>query len=174
MSVTIFQNSGVTHGMFNSSPGGILSVIRIGDFSVEPIGASLCRAIVTDHPVEEAANANIMYAGDGHIYMHVPGDKIGSVTISGIAFSGFCDKEFRGERNDYQFNNFTTGFERILTWYRYNRVSNPKKNEPIEITLGGGTILKGYLSSFAARVADATARLYSFTLPMFLAPEPFR
>ena len=175
MSVTIFQNSGgISHGFFNVSPGGILSVISIGDFSTRSVGASHCRAIVTDHPIEEAANANVMYAADGHIYLHVPGDKVGSITVSGIAFSGFCQGEFRGENNAYQFNDSTTGFERILRWYRANRVSNPTKNEPIEITLGGGLILKGYLGSFTARVADVSTRLYSFTLPMYLAPAPVR
>ena len=175
MSVTIFQNNnGITHGFFNVSPGGVMSVINIGDFSTRPAGASHCRAIITDHPIEEAANANVMYAADGHIYLHVPGDKVGAITVSGIAFSGFCHGEFQGEQNPYRFNDGTTGFERILRWYRANRVSNPVKNEPIEITLGGGMVLKGYLGSFTARVADVSTRLYSFTLPMYLAPDPVR
>jgi len=176
MSVTIFQNNnGISHGFFNVSPGGILSVISIGDFSQRRVGASNCRAIVTDHPVEEAANANVMYAADGHIYLHVPGDKVGSITVSGLAFSSFCQGEFAGDNNSaYQFNDQTTGFERILKWYRANRVSNPSKNDPIEITLGGGLILKGYLGSFSARVADVSPRLYSFTLPMYLAPAPVK
>ncbi|HBT76617.1 MAG TPA: hypothetical protein DEB39_06750 [Planctomycetaceae bacterium] len=175
MSVTIFQNgNGIATGFFNVSPGGILSVISIGDFSQKNAGASSCRAIVTDHPIEEAANANVMYAADGHIYMHVPGDKVGSMTVSGLAFSGFCQGEFQGESNTYNFNDQTTGFERVLKWYRANRVSNPSKNDPIEITLGGGLILKGYLGSFSARVADVSTRLYSFTLPMYIAPEQSR
>jgi len=169
MSVTIFQNAGgLSHGFFSTSPGGILSVISIGDFSQRGTGAANCRAIVTDHPIEEAANANVMYAADGHIYMHVPGDKVGSMTVTGLAFSGFCQGE-AGEANDQ-----ATGFERVLRWYRANRVSNPKKNDPIEITLGGGLILKGYLGSFSARIADVSTRLYSFTLPMYLAPEPVK
>jgi len=167
MSVTIFQNnSGTAQGFFDVSPGGILSVISIGDFSERSVGASNYRAIVTDHPIEEAANANVMYAADGHIYLHVPGDKVGSITVSGLAFSGFCQGEPGSGNNDQ-----TTGFERVLRWYRANRVSNPSKNSPIEITLGGGLVLKGYLGSFSARVADVATRLYSFTLPMYLAPE---
>ncbi len=173
MSVTIFQNSnGIAHGFFSTTPGGILSVISIGDFSQRTVGASNCRAIVTDHPIEEAANANVMYAADGHIYLHVPGDKVGSITVSGLAFSGFCQGEFAGATP--QNNDQTTGFERILKWYRANRVSNPTKNDPIEITLGGGLVLKGYLGSFSARVADVSTRLYSFTLPMYLAPAPVK
>jgi len=169
MSVTIFQNTnGVSSGFFSTTPGGILSIISIGDFSKKSAGASDYRAIVTDHPIEEAANANVMYAADGHIYMHVPGDKVGSMTVSGLAFSGFCQGKAQGE------NDQMTGFERVLRWYRENRVSNPKKNDPIEITLGGGLILKGYLGSFSARVADVSTRLYSFALPMYLAPEPVK
>ena len=172
MSVTIFQNTaGLSHGFFSVSPGGILSVISIGDFSRQTAGASQYRAIITDHPIEEAANANVMYAADGHIYMHVPGDKVGSLTVSGLAFSGFCSGESLENENNYSFNNQTTGFERVLRWYRANRISNPTKNDPIEITLGGGLVLKGYLGSFSARVADVSTRLYSFSLPMYLAPE---
>jgi hypothetical protein len=173
MSVTIFQNNnGTTRDFFSTTPGGILSVISIGDFSQRSAGASNYRAIVTDHPIEEAANANVMYAADGHIYMHVPGDKVGSITVSGLAFSGGCQGESTGGNNsDYSFNDQTTGFERVLRWYRANRVSNPAKNSPIEITLGGGLVLKGYLGSFSSRVADVSTRLYSFTLPMYLVPE---
>lgn len=175
MSVTIFQNNdGISHGFFNVSPGGILSVISIGDFAQKNAGASNYRAIVTDHRIEEAANANVMYAADGHVYMHVPGDKVGAMTVSGLAFSGFCQGEFQGESDSYQFNDRMTGFERVLRWYRANRVSNPKKNDPIEITLGGGLVLKGYLASFSAQVADVANRLSSFTLPMYLAPETIR
>ena len=175
MSVTIFQNgNGTAQGFFNVSPGGVLSVISIGDFSQKNAGASSCRAIVTDHPIEEAANANVMYAADGHIYMHVPGDKVGAMTVSGLAFSGFCQGEPQGESNAYNFNDQMTGFERVLRWYRANRVSNPKKNDPVEITLGGGLVLKGYLASFSAQVADVANRLSSFKLPMYLAPEAVR
>jgi len=72
------------------------------------------------------------------------------------------------------FDGNMTGFERVLRWYRENRVSNPMKNAPIEVTLGGGLILKGWLGSFSARVADVAHRLYSFTLPMYLAPAPVK
>jgi len=169
MSVTIFQNNGgMTNGFHTVSPGGVLSVISIGDFSTPRAGASRFRAIVTDHPMEEAANANVMYAADGHIYMHVPGDKVGSLTITGLAFSGLCWNGPDGLDGNM------TGFERVLRWYRENRVSNPGKNAPIEVTLGGGLILKGWLGSFSARVADVAHRLYSFTLPMYLAPAPVK
>jgi len=169
MSVTIFQNNGgMAEGFHTVSPGGILSVISIGDFSTHRVGASRFRAIVTDHPIEEASNANVMYAADGHIYMHVHGDKVGSLTISGLAFSGLCRNGPDG------FGENMTGFERVLRWYRENRVSNPMKNSPIEVTLGGGLILKGWLGSFSARVADVAHRLYAFTLPMYLAPAPVK
>ena len=172
MSTTIFQNSnGMGQGFFNVSPGGVLSVISIGDFSQKDAGASSYRAIVTDHPIEEAANANVMYAADGHIYMHVPGDKVGAMTVTGLAFSGLCQGDSQGNSNSYNFNDQMTGFERVLRWYRANRVSNPKKNDPIEITLGGGLVLKGYLASFSAQVADVANRLSTFRLPMYLAPE---
>ncbi|HBT75432.1 MAG TPA: hypothetical protein DEB39_00580, partial [Planctomycetaceae bacterium] len=99
---------------------------------------------------------------------------VGAMTVSGLAFSGFCQGEPQGESNAYNFNDQMTGFERVLRWYRANRVSNPKKNDPVEITLGGGLVLKGYLASFSAQVADVANRLSSFKLPMYLAPEAVR
>ncbi len=52
MSVTIFKNKvGAANGLFTSSPGGVLSVISVGDFVKEKSGASMYRAIVTDHPI---------------------------------------------------------------------------------------------------------------------------
>jgi hypothetical protein len=160
-------------GFHTVKPGGVLAVITIGDFSKSEAGASAFRAIVTDHPIEEMANVNVMYAADGHIYMHVPGDKIGSLTISGVAFAGLCQAGGAGgdDGTTYNMTDDMTGFERVLRWYRANRVSNASKNDPIEVTLGGGTILKGYLGSFSARIADVAHRLYAFTLPMFLVPD---
>ena len=61
------------------------------------------------------------------IFMHVPGDNVGSLTISGLAFSGLC----RSGRDGFGEN--MTGFERVLLWYRENRDSNPMKNSPIEV-----------------------------------------
>ena len=61
-----------------------------------------------------------MYAADGHIYMHVPGDKVGSMTVSGLAFSGLCQGDSQSGSNSYNFNEQMTGFERVLRWYRAN------------------------------------------------------
>ena len=93
--------------------------------------------------IEESANANIMYAADGHIYMHVSGDRVGSLTIGGLAFSNLCESSNKNNSDDNDTNNQNTvpgmneqvtGLERILLWYRRNRVSNSMQNNPIEIT----------------------------------------
>ena len=160
MSVTIFKNNGYGN-FFMSSPGGTLAVLRVGDLIKPGAGSSHLKAIITDHAIEEAANANVMYAADGYTYLHVPGDKIGSFTVSGLTFGGLC-----GDRTS------TSGFVQIMEWYRKNRVSNPRQLGDIRITLSGNKVCTGYLGSCSLRVADAANRLFSFSLPMYLAPTP--
>lgn len=147
----------------NVSPGGTLAILRIGNLAGAPAGASYFRSIVTECNIQEAANANVMYAADGHVYMHVPGDKVGSLTVSGMSFSGDCDSHRAGGRA-------ASGLEGVLGWYRINRVSNPSVTAPMEIVLSGNTLLKGYLGGISGRMMDAATRLQQFTLSLYIAP----
>jgi hypothetical protein len=125
-------------------------------------------AIITGLDIEEAANANAMYAADGRIYMHVPGDKLGSLTVSGVTFAAAC-----GESGSSESSSKTPGLVKMLQWYRDHRVSNPKFSDPITVTLNGNESkgpLEGYLASFSSRVVDIAHQIYSFTLPMYLVP----
>jgi hypothetical protein len=124
-------------------------------------------AIITGISIEEAANANAMYAADGRIYMHVPGDKLGSLIVSGISFAGNCGSN--GSQNSS--NQKEAGLIRMLNWYRQHRVSNPEFTGPISVTLGNETILEGYLGSFSSRILDVANQIYNFTLPMYLVPH---
>jgi hypothetical protein len=163
MSTTFFRaNEGPQTSMFSLSPGGVRSILRISKMVDGNNGASNLCAVLTDHPIEESTNTNLMYAADGHVYMNVCGDKIGTITISGIAFSQLCGGS-SSSRN---------GFAKTLQWYRDNRISLPENTQPIEITVGDGSggVLKGYPGSFNSRVADANNRLYSFNFLMYLAP----
>jgi hypothetical protein len=121
-------------------------------------------ALITGINIEEAANVNAMYAADGNIYMHVPGDKLGALTVSGITFSAICD----GETS--KIKNRDPGLVRVLNWYRGHRISNPTWTEPIKVTLGNSTELEGYLGSFSSRTVDIVNHIHSFTLPLYLVP----
>lgn len=119
-------------------------------------------AIITGFEIEEVANANAMYAADGKIYMHVPGDKLGAMSVSGITFASVC--------NINTSNQPKSGLVRMLEWYRKYRISNPQSGR-IKITLTGlSEPLEGYLGSFSSRVMDISNHIYSFTLPMYLVP----
>ena len=172
MSVTIFKNNSTAQGLFNVSPGGTIALLRIGDLSLPGLGAYAVRAIITECAIQEAANVNVMYGADGHTYLHVPGDKVGSLTITGLAFSGDCSSG-GGEdtlSDHFGYTKDMTGLERVLTWYRKYRVSNPSST-PVEIVLSGQTELKGYLGSLSGRIADVATRLQQFNLSLYLAPE---
>lgn len=145
---TISVITDIKHGNTDAFTNGLPGLFK--DYS----------AIITGLDIQEAANANAMYAADGRIYMHVPGDKLGSLTVSGIAFSINC------ENTSMQ----STGLVKMLEWYRAHRVSNPNFSSPIQITLTGGILLEGYLGSFSSRLMDIVHQIYSFTLPMYLVP----
>jgi hypothetical protein len=125
------------------------------------------RALITGHSVEEASNANVMYSADGYIYLHSPGDKLGSMTLSGMAFTEGCP-----DPNDPSgLADKASGFEKMLLWYRRYKLSSVNGLVPMTADLSGGTVLKGFLAGFSASVQSAEQRLYKFTLPMYLVPE---
>jgi hypothetical protein len=163
MSVTVFQNDAWAAGGFTSAtPGGTLATLRIGSaYDANRNAFAACRAIVQNFPIQEASSANVMYTADGHIYLHVPGDKLGSVTVSGYTFEGRC----------YCGQNFRNGACGLLQWYRDNRVSNRNTIKPIEMTWGWGMVLRGYLASVSLQTQQIASHLYSFNLPMYLEPE---
>ena len=165
MSATVFKNNGMSYRLFTSSPGGTIAIMQIGDFSQSGVGTSALRSIITECSIQEASNANVMYAADGHVYMHVPGDKVGALTISGLAFAGSCADGNAGD------DHLETGLERVLRWYRKNRVARPEANQPIQVTLSGGTLLKGHLGAMSGRMVDAATRLQQFSLSLYMAPE---
>lgn len=132
-------------------------------------------AIVTDITIEEAANANAMYAADGHIYMHVPGDKLGAMILSGIAFDSSCEESSESQTQYESLlspaaNRGDIGIIRMLNWYRRHRISNPKVSAPFKIHMPNQD-LYAYLSSFSSRVMNVAHQIYSFSLPMYLIPE---
>jgi hypothetical protein len=172
-SVLLFQGDpGSVVGLV-ASPGGtaatisVVSAIKAG--GQEAFDGGLNRlfenfaVILTDISIEEVANANAMYAADGRIYMHVPGDKLGALTLSGIAFAGVCGAPSAGATPK------KPGLVSMLEWYREHRVSNPA-SQPILVTLANSTTLEGYLGSFSSRVMNIVHQIHSFTLPMYLVP----
>jgi hypothetical protein len=161
---------GVTYGQNSTSKAFSTSSESLNKLFVN------FHAIVTDITIEEAANANAMYAADGRIYMHVPGDKLGSAILSGIAFdmacSGDADQtdEYKGDTLVKGAEETDIGIVRMLKWYRKHRISNPEVVYPLCISLPTCQ-LYAYLASFSSRVIDVTSHIYNFTLPMYLIPE---
>jgi hypothetical protein len=117
------------------------------------------KVIFTDHPFSQSVATNIMYAANGDIFLHVSGDRVGSLTLSGYGFGFFCD-----EKGD------STGFNEILEWYDSSRASVLDATNPLQITFTNRT-LTGYLVGFSARMQDVNIGLVSFTMSLHVSPS---
>ena len=122
-------------------------------------GFNTLQAIITNMTVSASGNFQFLHTLGGNVFVYVFGDRIGKVTISGIAFEGTCGgffgSVFRGSK---------VGVERVLDYYWRERIAGRKT--PIKVTIGAGTILVGYVTSITARVEDEASRRFSFNIEL--------
>jgi hypothetical protein len=93
----------------------------------------------------------------GDIYIYVFGDRIATMTISGMALAYDCDNP-----GDYEH-----GIEKVMHWYAGNKLSS--RSTPVTLMVGH-TALTGFLAGFQADVFDHRLNLMSYNLQFFLPP----
>jgi hypothetical protein len=120
---------------------------------------TMTKVIFIDHPFQQTVATNIMYAADGDIFLHVGGDRMSSLTLSGYGFASFC--ELSAEK---------AGFKQVVDWYHNNRVSRLNANDPLKITIAAH-VLEGYLVGFTSKMEDVSVSLVSFTMSLHITPD---
>jgi len=132
-------------------------------FSLEPQtwqGYSGFKAIVTRVSFGGQGNYQLAHSIGGQVHLYVFGERVGQLTVAGIAFDDTCDVPASA--------GMPTGIENVLTYYNSNRLA--ERDTPLTITIGTNTVLLGYLSAIAADAHDARARMWQFALEFKLVP----
>ena len=151
--------------VFQTRPG---QVVKLDDpamecgtrfLKVDPsITFDVERSIITRLAISQQVNLQFLHSLGSLIHVYVFGDRMGSVTLSGLSFSCACPSGTGDE----------IGAERIMTWYKRNRAS--KRASPCRVTVGK-TVLEGFVTNFNEDVVDPSLRMVQWTVQMASLPE---
>ncbi len=113
------------------------------------------RSIITRVTVSQQGNYQFLHTIGNDVYIYVFGDRVGSVTISGLSLVR-CNADGHG-------------FEDIMAWYQNYRVAAMKS--PLEVTIGDGLVIEGFLTGITGDVVDPGTRIMQFGLQLATIPE---
>jgi len=116
------------------------------------------KSLITRLTIAQETNHQFLHALGGDIFIYVFGDRIGQLTISGLAVSKDCDGGGDSEH----------GFEKMLKYYKDNKLS--KRREPMTVMIGQ-TPVTGFLGGMTGGVFDHKLLLMQWDLTLFLLPE---
>ena len=138
-------------------PGNIKPLVR-----VEPeLGFTQQRSIITRLTMSQQTSHQFMHTLGGDIYIYVFGDRIGQITISGLAFGSDCsDGEAANPDDEY-------GIERTLQWYGQNKLA--ARNSPVVVQLGR-TPIRGFVTDMTADIVDPKTWISQYNLTLKVIP----
>jgi hypothetical protein len=122
------------------------------------IGFTVQKSIITRVTVSQQGNYQFLHTLGNDVYIYVFGDRIGEVTISGLAFPVDCDK-----------SGSPLGAELIFDWYKDNRVA--KRVQPVTITIGLKTIIQGFVTSLTLDTVDPATGVVQWNMQMVVLPD---
>jgi hypothetical protein len=159
--------------IFSSQAGRVTAIegtgtpllLEIGD---DPEGASPdsnwggydeFRAIVTGFGVQQQGGYQFLHTLRDFIYVYVFGERIGTMTIEGVAFNGTCESASDAHLLDGGFGATPLqyhGLEYVQAYYLRNCISN--RADAISIILGLDTPFTAFLTSIKWEVIDSPDR----------------
>lgn len=130
-------------GVYKHTPGNECAADNIVVIKVDGFVATVP---VTGYAMELSTNHQFLHSLDEFIYVFAFGDRVGELTLSGVAFTG-CVSSASGSVTD-------ANPESVYNHYLQNRLS--AKMAPTQITLGGATSAKllGFLTGMRLEVPN--------------------
>ena len=116
------------------------------------------RSIITGVGVSHQGNYQFLHTLGNDVYIYAFGDRIGSVTVSGLSMAADC-----ASRDNMH------GAELALQWYTQNRLAS--RQAPVRVTIGLQTVLEGFLVGTSGDVVDPASRLFRFNYQLAVIPE---
>jgi hypothetical protein len=160
------------------SPGGVQASFMLNNaWGGVRWASDQLQCILTDIQIVDSVNTNVMYAADGRTFLHVPGDKIGTAKVTGLAFRHLCNSI----NTNSNASPTSLGVEDIYQFYHAHKVSSafiPSEDAEtqaiiaiMQLKLGASTVRGGYLTEFTLGVSDLPSALFTFGLTFLLSPE---
>lgn len=114
-------------------------------------------AIISANQLKFAANHQVMDTIGGDVYLTSFGEAMTPVSFSGAVFSQICEE-----------TPYSTGPERLMRWWQQRNLS--RRREPVVITYGFDTAIRGFIVSLDIAAQNARDRLWTFNLVMLKIP----
>jgi hypothetical protein len=150
--------------IFTAQPGQV-HVVDLGGgapgvLSVTGEGGRLSRqegVIITSIGVGQQVNAQFTPSLEKVIYVYSFGDRMGQITVNGVAFDKTC-RDKRGY----------LGARSIFSYYDKSRAV--EEDRIMKVSIGGKTF-QGYLTSMDLRTSSPELKLMGFTLSIVTIPK---
>lgn len=120
------------------------------------------RSLITSVTVAQQANFQFLHTIGADIYVYTFGDRVGSLTITGVSFLRTCDDAEDAEH----------GSSRMLSWYEEHRLS--RRPDPLMLQIGGRAPLVCFLTGInmemAVTASGPAPNLAQFALTLAVVP----
>lgn len=138
-----------------ASPAKSFGLIGVPDWPLVS-GQTTTVAIITSLAETQRVNAQITHHFGDRVYADVFGNRIGTLTLSGLAFGRSCEDN-------------ASGLHRLRQWYEQNRMSVIRT--PLMVTLGPQTI-SAYLLGMTITTSNIEQLVHQFQLSLLVPPSP--
>jgi hypothetical protein len=106
------------------------------------------------------------------VFVYVFGDRMGDITLHGLCFADDCSSptpphgvtNLGGTAQPGQKH----GFELLYDWYLNSRMS--VNASPVTVTIGQGTVFKGFITGLTGDVKDAMTRTIQYQITVSMLP----
>lgn len=149
---------------FQGAPGRAVALFdpavpaSLGLAAVYPaLGWDLQRSLITRVTVAHRGNYQFLHTIGNQVYVYAFGDRVGSLTVSGLAAASGCSEADPAH-----------GVEYVLSWYAMNRVS--ARRAPVRVAIGARTAFDAFVVGVNADASDPALRLVSFSLELAVPP----
>jgi len=143
--------------LFVTSPGQVVAFKDVGTLPLSIFlenwpGFPAIRAAITAVSGATAGNYQFLHTLREFIYVYVFGERVGELSISGMAFSSACGTGGK------------SGVEQIADYYNKYRISSYGKLINVQIGISGSASLRGFLVDMQQNIMDTQHQLSQFKL----------
>jgi hypothetical protein len=149
--------------IFSVTPGAVVAVassgIPLGMYLEGWYGYPVFKSIITGFQVTSQSGVQFLHTLRDFIYVYSFGERIGSLTISGISFAYQC------ETGNVAYH----GIDYVSAYYLRSRASSYPR--PVIAVLGGATPFAGFLTGMRLGITDTERIVGEFSYEFKVVPS---
>lgn len=120
------------------------------------------RAIIQNLGIGGQAGVQFMHTLRDYIYVYVFGERVGEISVGGLAFHSGCE-------DAYNPLNTASGFERVLQYYQTFRATSYPL--PLTVVIGTTLVFDAFLTRMSANIVNPETSLAQFAMQLDYIPQ---